>query len=62
MVATFLFMYEAGYCCGLKNEPHARASRAFLFEKRNPDWPSIINYASLCIDFLTANSIKVHVN
>ena len=32
------------------------------FYLKKTDWPSIIDYASLCIDFLTANSIKVNVN
>ena len=27
MIAIFLFMYEARYCCGLKNERHAKTSR-----------------------------------
>ena len=57
MVVIFLFMYEARYCCGLKNEPHARTSRA-----EKTDWSSIITYASLRIDFLTAISMKVNVN
>ena len=60
MVVIFILMYEARYCCGLKNEPHATTSRAFYLKKT--DWPSIINYASLCIDFLTASPINVNVD
>ena len=35
------------------------------FYLKKADWPSIINYASLSVDFLTANFLKVnpwHVN